>query len=118
MNIQLLDEDVLSKLLEDIPEVMILQVLQNVNKSFKVVCTKFINIKSKIYGGYSGFKYDIIFNQIKNNRETIISNLTSPKTWKKQDLNMIRWSKNNGYIFGLYNIYNTKRISIWSGLST
>ncbi len=116
MNIQLLDEDVLSLLIENIPEVMILQVLQKVNKKLFNASNNFINIKSKIYGGYNGFKYNIIFNQIKNNRETIISNLQSPKTWKKQDLNMIRWSNNNGYIFGLYNIYNTQRILIWSGL--
>ena len=117
MNIQLIDEDAILLLLTYIPEVMILQVLQKVNKQLYAICNHFIEQKSKIFGGYIGLQYDIIFNQIKNNRDYIMSNLKSPKTWKKQDLNMIRWSKNNGHIFGLYNIYNTHRIMIWLGLS-
>lgn len=117
MNIQLIDEDAILLLLTYIPEVMILQVLQKVNKQLYAICNHFIEQKSKIFGGYKGLQYDIIFNQIKNNRDYIMSNLKSPKTWKKQDLNMIRWSKHNGHIFGLYNIYNTQRIMIWLGLS-
>ena len=74
MNIQLIDEDAIFLLLTYIPEVMILQVLQKVNKQLYTVCMHFIDQKSKIFGGYIGFQYDIIFNQIKNNRDYIMSN--------------------------------------------
>ena len=90
---------------EDIPEVMILQVLQNVNKSFNGYKSTKVNIKSKIY------KYDIIFNQIKNRETRNIESYISED--KKQDLNMIRWSQNDiSLVYTIFIIRNDLNL-VW-----
>ena len=117
MSIQFLEDDTLFYILEHIPYEKIVNILQKVNKELCKKSITYLLNKSNIFGGYRGLQYDIIFNQIKTERDRIISSLRNSQTWNKQNLNMIRWSKHNSAIYGLYNLYKPSRISLWLGLS-